>query len=90
MSLDDKDGGLVSHLAELRKRLIHSFIFLIIFFVGCTFFFSWNSYVGPTLSSIGFEALPTFLRIGIWLFAHKTMLNSFLKCEIATNFLFYK
>jgi sec-independent protein translocase protein TatC len=32
------EGGFISHLAELRKRLIQSFIFLIIFFVGCYFF----------------------------------------------------
>jgi len=38
MTNDDKDTGFISHLAELRKRLIHSFIFLIIFFVGCYFF----------------------------------------------------
>ena len=38
MSHDDKEGGFISHLAELRKRLIHSFIFLIIFFIGCYFF----------------------------------------------------
>ena len=30
MSHDENEGGFVSHLAELRKRLIHSFIFLII------------------------------------------------------------
>ena len=38
MSHDDKDTGFVSHLTELRKRLIHSFIFLVIFFVVCYFF----------------------------------------------------
>ena len=38
MSHDEKDSGFISHLAELRKRLINSFIFLIIFFVGCYFF----------------------------------------------------
>ena len=38
MNHDDKEGGFISHLAELRKRLIHSFIFLIIFFIGCYFF----------------------------------------------------
>ena len=38
MSHDEKEGGFISHLAELRKRLIHSFIFLIIFFVFCYFF----------------------------------------------------
>ena len=38
MSHEDKEGGFISHLAELRKRLIHSFIFLIIFFIACYFF----------------------------------------------------
>ena len=38
MSHDDKESGFISHLAELRKRLINSFIFLIIFFIGCYFF----------------------------------------------------
>ena len=33
MSNEENEGGFVSHLTELRKRLIHSFIFLIIFFV---------------------------------------------------------
>ena len=35
---EDQEGSFVSHLAELRKRLIHSFIFLIIFFIGCYIF----------------------------------------------------
>ena len=38
MSHDDKESGFISHLAELRKRLINSFIFLIIFFVVCYIF----------------------------------------------------
>ena len=38
MNNDENEGGFVSHLTELRKRLIHSFIFLIIFFIGCYFF----------------------------------------------------
>ena len=38
MSHDENEGGFISHLAELRKRLINSFIFLIIFFVACYFF----------------------------------------------------
>ncbi len=38
MSHDDKDGGFVSHLTELRKRLINIFIFLLIFFIVCYFF----------------------------------------------------
>ena len=38
MSHDDKDSGFISHLAELRARLINSFIFLIFFFIVCFFF----------------------------------------------------
>ena len=38
MTKPDNDGGFISHLAELRKRLIQSFVFLIIFFIGCYFF----------------------------------------------------
>ena len=34
----ENESGFVSHLTELRKRLIHSFIFLFIFFLGCYFF----------------------------------------------------
>jgi sec-independent protein translocase protein TatC len=43
MTKDNNDIGFVSHLTELRKRLIHSFIFLFIFFIGC-YFFSENLY----------------------------------------------
>jgi sec-independent protein translocase protein TatC len=38
MTKSENQGGFISHLTELRKRLIHSFIFLFIFFVGCYFF----------------------------------------------------
>ena len=38
MTKSKNEGGFVSHLTELRKRLIQSFIFLIIFFVGCYYF----------------------------------------------------
>ena len=38
MNHDDRENSFVSHLTELRKRLIHSFIFLILFFVICYFF----------------------------------------------------
>ena len=38
MSNEENEGGFISHLTELRKRLIHSFLFLFIFFVGCYFF----------------------------------------------------
>ena len=38
MTREIEENGFVSHLAELRKRLINSFIFLILFFVACYFF----------------------------------------------------
>ena len=38
MTKSENEGGFVSHLTELRKRLIHSFIFLFIFFISCYFF----------------------------------------------------
>jgi len=33
-----KQGSFIEHLTELRSRLIKSFIYLIIFFIGCYFF----------------------------------------------------
>ena len=38
MSNEENEGGFISHLTELRKRLIHSFVFLIIFFIICYIF----------------------------------------------------
>ena len=38
MTTHDKDTGFVSHLTELRKRLIHSIIFLVLLFVVCYYF----------------------------------------------------
>jgi len=38
MIKNEKEGGFISHLTELRSRLIHSFIFLFIFFILCYFF----------------------------------------------------
>ena len=38
MKKAENESGFISHLTELRKRLIHSFIFLFIFFIGCYFF----------------------------------------------------
>ena len=35
---NDKESGLISHLTELRSRIINSFIFLSIFFVVSYFF----------------------------------------------------
>ena len=38
MTNNENEIGFISHLTELRKRLIHSFIFLFIFFILCYFF----------------------------------------------------
>ena len=38
MNKTNKELGFISHLTELRKRLINSFIFLLIFFVICYYF----------------------------------------------------
>ena len=38
MKKNEKEGGFISHLTELRSRLIHSFIFLFVFFILCYFF----------------------------------------------------
>ena len=38
MNNEENEGGFISHLTELRKRLIHSFLFLFTFFIGCYFF----------------------------------------------------
>ncbi len=54
MTKSENEGGFVSHLTELRTRLIHSFIFLFIFFIVC-YFFSENLYaflVEPYASAV--------------------------------------
>ena len=38
MTKNEKEGGFISHLTELRTRLINSFIFLFVFFILCYFF----------------------------------------------------
>ena len=38
MKKNDKEQGFISHLTELRRRLIHSFVFLFIFFIACYFY----------------------------------------------------
>ena len=43
MTKNEKESGFISHLTELRSRLIHSFIFLFLFFILC-YFFSENIY----------------------------------------------
>ena len=38
MSKTNNETGFISHLVELRKRLINSFICLLIFFIFCYYF----------------------------------------------------
>ena len=37
MTKSENENGFIGHLAELRKRLIYSFFFLILFFIACYF-----------------------------------------------------
>ncbi len=38
MTKENKEGSFISHLAELRKRIVNSFIFLLVLFIICYFF----------------------------------------------------
>ena len=38
MTKNDKEGGFISHLTELRTRLIRSLVFLFVFFIICYFY----------------------------------------------------
>jgi len=38
MTKSENENGFIGHLSELRKRLIYSFFFLILFFIVCYFF----------------------------------------------------
>ena len=38
MTKSQNDGGLISHLVELRQRLINSLIFLFLLFVICYYY----------------------------------------------------
>ena len=54
MKNKDNDNSFIGHITELRKRLIHSFIFLFIFFIVC-YFFAENIYgflVNPYASAV--------------------------------------
>ena len=44
MPKDEHDGGLLSHLTELRKRLIHSFFFFLLSFL-LVVIFSLNTFM---------------------------------------------
>ena len=69
MSHDENEGGFVSHLAELRKRLIHSFVFLTMFFIGCYFFAepihepTFFSIIGKSLGPKTTIAIATIIKI---------------------------
>ena len=38
MTKEKNEGGFISHLTELRQRLIHSSIFLAVLFIICYYF----------------------------------------------------
>ena len=45
MNNEENEGGFVSHLTELRKRLIHSFIISIYIFYWICYFFAENIFM---------------------------------------------
>ena len=69
MNNEEKDSGFVSHLTELRKRLIHSFIFLFIFFIFWYFFAepihepTFLSIIGKSLGPKTTIAIATIIKI---------------------------
>ena len=59
MNKANNDLGFMSHLTELRKRLINSFIFLLIFFVICYYFseYIYGFLVDPYAQAVKSEGL---------------------------------
>ena len=59
MNKEKKEGGFVSHLAELRQRLINSLIFLLFLFVICYYFseYIYGFLVQPYAEAINEEGL---------------------------------
>ena len=59
MNKANNDLGFMSHLTELRKRLINSFIFLLIFFVICYYFseYIYGFLVDPYAQAVKGEGL---------------------------------
>ena len=60
MTKNDKEGGFVSHITELRSRLIHSFIFLFVFFIFCYFFaeYLYGFLVEPYAQAVKNDSIP--------------------------------
>ena len=87
MNREDKESGFISHLTELRKRLIHSFIFLIIFFLIC-YVFAENLYgflVDPYAKAVKNDDLERRL---IFTALQETFLT-YLKVSFFTAFLLH-
>ena len=84
MSKVQNETGFISHLTELRKRLIHSFIFLFIFFIAC-YFFAENIYgflVEPFAKAVNENGLKRRL---IFTALQETFLT-YLKVSFFTSF----
>ena len=60
MTKNDKEGGFISHITELRTRLIHSFIFLFVFFIFCYFFaeYLYGFLVEPYAQAVKNDSIP--------------------------------
>ena len=85
----DKETGFISHLVELRKRLIHSLIFLSVLFVICYFFseYIYGFLVNPYAEAVRDDGIErrliftdlqetflTYLKVQIYLFNLKQKL----------------
>ena len=70
----DKETGFISHLAELRKRLIHSIICLTILFVFCYFFseYIYGFLVSPYAEAVKDDSLSRRL---IFTALHETFIT---------------
>ena len=65
MTKNDKEGGFISHLTELRTRLINSFIFLFVFFIICYFFaeYLYGFLVEPYAQAVKGDGTQRRLRV---------------------------
>ena len=88
MSKNQAESGFFSHLVELRKRLIHSLIFLTILFVICYYFseYIYGFLVDPYAQAVKNDDVNRRL---IFTALQETFLT-YLKVSFFAAFFFYK
>jgi Sec-independent protein secretion pathway component TatC len=84
MSKNQAEGGFFSHLTELRKRLIHSLIFLTILFIICYYFcdYIYGFLVDPYAQAVKNDDLNRRLIFTALQETFLTYLNGFIFCSI--------